>query len=76
MPLDRHFMENSMSSVRQSQPHPNFLTISADMHIPVPPKHDDRPKLYFPKCHKWFTVQKAMAKVPDIHVSVGFLADK
>ena len=66
-------MENSMSSVRQSQPQPYLRTISVAMHMPVPPRAVDKPMLYLARCHMWLMSQKAMEKVPAIHESVGFL---
>ena len=69
-------MENSISSVRQSHPHPYFRITSAAIHIPVPPSAVESPRLYLPRCHRWLIVQKAMANVPDTQVSVGFFADR
>ena len=66
-------MENSMSSVKHSQPQPYLRTISVAMHIPVPPNAVDNPMLYLARCHMWLISQKAMEKVPAIQESVGFL---
>ncbi len=76
MPSSRHFMVNSMSSVRQVAFQPYFFSTSVAITMPVPPNTLESPMVYLARCHTWFTIQKLMAKVPLTQLSLGFFTSR